>query len=920
MIPTKTLLALAAWTAAAPTLLGGQTVTGTSIQGDWVRVVSNNKPNDLMRIEVNGDATLVAVPISASQTDWQVGQVLWTQIQPTGVARVRGSDGNFYPATITLLGTDTIHVRIQHSGAGYDQTWTRAGPSVLGDWVRIAPPGDPEDGMRVNATGTDASIRYLPPAAPRVLRVGSRLWQGIRARGALDVLGSDGRYHLATVTLLGTDSLRIDSSSPAVSNGAIWVRPAAVAGARAAVRPPPTNPNTPGAGLQAPTGLPGVTPPATPTVIPPSGACVDTADPLDAEDVTWDWGLTVPIRNDSLTETLGLGEQMVGQHPSGSRFFVPVDIERSLLPGFGDGFSTIWEDRTRRVQGQQHVDLTRAEFDQRSQAARAAGLRATDIEAYDTPNGVRYAGLWETNQQGIDWRVDVDLTSSSFANLLRSSIPSTHRLVDLEVRSTPNGLLHSAIWYRSCSASTWSETRGMDATAFRQQLAAQAVLGFQAIDIESYQTSGGQRYAAIWEQKPATRGWAVSFDKGLNDFMNDHRMYVDQGMRLIDYESYSSAAGLRYAGIWAENDDRYDMPFRAAIDTTLATFLQANPVPGVSAVVMQGNRVLYRGGSGWADIQAQKRAHSGTIYPTASVAKVIAATLAVRLEQRGLIDLTRRTSSYVSVPYASHTHTLEQLLSKTGCMWHYDEGPEPPEQFYMWRDSVIAQYSGPDSILAGCTPGNQYHYSTHGFTFVGAALEKVTGKDIVTLIRDEIAAPFGLWSLNRSSTTGPVFGVPWFDQAQVYWYDTTTVNGAPRGLVIPRRPDDTWKILGGGLQIHARDLARFGALVRSGQLADTARMWTSQTAMAVTWAPPSGPAPPVGLAWDLTSPNGGRAVAEHGGYGVGARPWLGIYRGPSQLVVAVMTNQTDRFNGNATAIDALGTAIAGLVFANPPPP
>ncbi|MEZ4425256.1 MAG: serine hydrolase [Gemmatimonadota bacterium] len=919
---TLRLLSVLALQAGVPPALIAQTVQGTSLRGDWVRVVSNNNRNDQMRIHVDGDATLTVVP-SSSTRYWQVGQILWRAIQPSGEVAVRGSDGSYYPGAFTWQGSDTLRLHVQASGAGYDQTWTRAGPSVLGDWVRIAPPGDPEDGMRVQATGSEASIRYLPAAAPRSFRVGRRLWQGIRAQGALDVLGSDGRYHPATVTLLGTDSLRIDSASPMVSNGAIWVRPTAVAAARTAPAGPPANPNAPGSGLQPPAGPPGVTPPTTFTPPPASGACVATSTPLDAEDVRWQWGLTVPVRNDSLAEVLGVQEAMMSGLPSGPAL-APVDLEHSLLPGFPDGFAFIHEARSRRIQTQHHLLLTRAELDQRMQAARSAGLRPTDVEAYDTPAGVRYAGIWETNLQGVDWRVDVEVTSAELANVLRSSVPGSHRLVDLEVRSTPNGLLHSAIWYRSCDASNWSEVRGMDSTAFRQRIQTQSAAGFQVIDVESYETSGGQRYAAVWEAKDPARGWAVEFGRDLNGFLNDHRRYEDQGMRLVDYESYTTAAGPRYAGVWAENDDRYDMPFRMAIDTVLTTYVTTNPVPGVSVVVMRDGEVLYRGGAGQADRAAQKDAHSGTLYPTASVAKAIAATLAVRLESRGLIDLTRRTSDYVSVPNASHTHTLEQLLSKTGCVWHYPQGPEPPERFYMLRDSVIAQYSATDSIMTGCIPGSHYHYSTHGFTFVGAALEKVTGKDIVQLLRDEIVEPFGLWSLDRSSDVGPVFGVPWFNQAQLYSYDTTTVQGQPVGLTIPRRTDDSWKILGGGLQADARDLARFGELTLMGQIADTARLWTSHTDNTRTWSRPRRRvAPPVGLAWVLGTANAGRPVAMHGGYALGARSWLGLWRGPTaqqRLVVAVLSNQENTFAGGATDIQGLGTRIARLVFLRPPPP
>ena len=319
---------------------------------------------------------------------------------------------------------------------------------------------------------------------------------------------------------------------------------------------------------------------------------------------------------------------------------------------------------------------------------------------------------------------------------------------------------------------------------------------------------------------------------------------------------------------------------------------------------------------------------------TASVAKVIGGTIAARLEEQGRIDLTKLTRWYLRNLPTHHTHRVEQLLAKIGCVWHYLEGPEPVEQAYQWRDSALAQMQD-SALLAGCTPGQLYHYSTHGFTFVGGVLEKVLQKDIARIVTDELTRPFALPSMRTVAplvSFGSIGGswVPRYDLAQGYHF----VGG---GSQTRTYEDSSWKVLGGGLQTDAIDLARFGWLTLSGSVVSATvrdnRLWFSLTDSATVWPSGGSVQPPVGLAWVLrnvcTSPptNVGnlmcliptRRVAEHGGIARGARSQLAIYRDDG-LVIAILTNQRNSPLTLSHPIQGLADQLARIVFRNPPPP
>jgi CubicO group peptidase (beta-lactamase class C family) len=653
--------------------------------------------------------------------------------------------------------------------------------------------------------------------------------------------------------------------------------------------------------------------------------------------INWGLGMYSGSNDAARAEAVGIREFMAsGPQSAWTGRNVPADLEHSRFPGLQAGLAWIWDDGGSR---RAFRDQTKAQLDQRMQGARPAGERPVDFEARSTSSGMAYSTVWSSNVEGIDWRVSYDLTASQYGTEFQSWRAAGYRLVDMEAYQTPSGLRYAAIWWASCDGSNWKQVRDMSRQGYQNRVTSESQQGFRVVDFESYQTSAGQRYAAIWERVPSDRGWAVRTDRGLKQFLNYHHDYVDQGMRLLDYEAYDTANGPRYAGVWIENEPRYDFAFRPAVDSVITRYRDSVGVPGISVVVMQDDEVIYRRGFGWADSVQQKEAHSGTIYITASVAKAIGGTIAARLEERGLIDLSRTSRSYLSGMPPEHTHTVEQLLAKTGCVRHYPElrsrGRPDTTRAYSWH-LPVAQRVWRDSLLQNpsCTPGTRYHYSTHGYVFVDAILEEVTGKPVADILRDELTSPFGLTSMGPmvSGRWGGfgALGVRPYDLARAYRRHPTK----PAWREAVNYENGTWKFFGGGLQTNARDLARFGWLTLDGQIVSAStrdtRLWSRLTNGTVRWTN-GNPPTPTALAWvvrgrgpRVTTSSGSRnrRVAEHGGTARGAKSTLRLYRDEG-LTIAILSNQRDDLSsaaGTDHTPETLATRIARQVFANPPPP
>lgn len=940
-------------------------------QGNWVRVESNNPRNNGMRIRVEGDrATITAMPPRGSSR-LRVGQVVWVDISDDGSLDVRGSDGALHPSRLTMEGSNRLQLDIDmENSPGNDQTWERAGPSIDGDWVLYYTLKEHEHnwGTRVRVEGDRATIRYVPPTADRGYRVGDIIWREFSPsdRSSPSLYSFErhfggSRYEPAHMRASSYDdgilrSIAIDNE--ASTRPQLWGRPEAAEEVLArrveedrdeAALPdlpyePVRDPLAQDPDLEPSDDMKTVDQPE-PIPATPTAACLDTSLPHDGTGITWGWGLNSPTDWVSEEERLGIRKHMINDFQSQLSVrtgAIPTEIERSRIRLLDDGFGLVWQAMPEVFQPwKDHRALTASEFDQWSEAALSAGRRPIDVEVYRTSAGVRFAGIWTNNPEGIAWRARHDLTGAAYGQAVQNFRNSGYRLIDMEAYPTPDGIRYAGIWYRSCDSTNWDHDYGMDRDTYQETVEDFQARGFRVVDFESYRTPEGQRYAAVFEKPSSPRAWRVRSDRSLKWFLNYHHRYVDQGFRLIDYESYETADGIRYAGVWGANDARYAFPFRTALDDTIQAYRTRNGIPGLSVVVMQDDDVIYRRGFGWADSAQGKWAHSGTIYLTASIAKVIGATVAARLEEQERLDLSDTTANILDYIDSEHTHTVAQLLGKVGCIRHYDTLFADPNQarsddgslvvdplFYRWRDTAVARIESP--LLPNCTPGRHYEYSTHGFTFVGAVLEEVLGNDIGQILADELTGPAGLASMRRFSrffTTGPTGPVPYYDMAQGYQLDPPT--GLSQETAYGR---SSWKVLGGGLQVDAMDLARFGSLTLDGTLVSDSvrdnRLWMSQTGSAVHWPDSTEAAPDVGLGWVLRNVTAGgmnQRVAEHGGTARGARSQLQVYR-DAGLVVAILTNQRNGLltpgpaSPNSHRIRDFAETVADVVLSNPPVP
>ena len=267
------------------------------------------------------------------------------------------------------------------------------------------------------------------------------------------------------------------------------------------------------------------------------------------------------------------------------------------------------------------------------------------------------------------------------------------------------------------------------------------------------------------------------------------------------------------------------------------TFLK---IPGMSAVIIKDQEVLWTKGFGYADFESRVPATPDTLYSIASLTKTFAATLVMQLVEQGKLDLDEPVSHY-STDFKNDSVKVKHLLS------HTSDGP---------------------------TPGDHYQYDGDRFNYLTAVIEKKTGKPFREMMVKTFLDPLQMSSSVPGQTVvdepdkwGPVLGS---DNLKRYASDLSrlsqpyTLYGDSEIVHVPY-PGKSFFGAAAGLQSTVLDLAKFDAAIDRHQFLKKEtqeKAWTN-------FVSNSGQRLPHGLGWFVTDYGGIRLIWHYGHWGTG---------------------------------------------------
>jgi serine beta-lactamase-like protein LACTB len=328
-----------------------------------------------------------------------------------------------------------------------------------------------------------------------------------------------------------------------------------------------------------------------------------------------------------------------------------------------------------------------------------------------------------------------------------------------------------------------------------------------------------------------------------------------------------------------------DAPGAAEARAVLQQLLAETRSPSMSAAVSFGGEVVWAEAFGVADLETRAPATIAGRYRLASVSKLIAGATAARLAERGAIELDWPLARYrPSLPKAHHETTLRQLLAHTGGVRHYiprdydPKAPGGPIDYRPYNTTADALAVFIDDPLVS-VPGEEFNYSTFGYTLAGAVMESATGKSFPELVAAEVSRPLGLASVLAESMTTVI-------PERVSCYQTQQATGQ---LFKAPAINPAYKWAGGGYVATAADIARFCSAFSAPGYLDPEMLRTVFRPVPPTRAP----APvQVGMAWRMDRDGAGRLRAHHAGSIAGGRS-IAMLLPEAGVSVVILSNLSD---------------------------
>jgi CubicO group peptidase (beta-lactamase class C family) len=325
-----------------------------------------------------------------------------------------------------------------------------------------------------------------------------------------------------------------------------------------------------------------------------------------------------------------------------------------------------------------------------------------------------------------------------------------------------------------------------------------------------------------------------------------------------------------------------------AFAAELDSLRQAHGIAGLSVAVVRDGRVVLARGYGWADVEARRPATEHTPYNIASVTKPVSGVLAMRLVEKGVLDLDRPMARYEGwAEFCAEARADAPPIFFAD----YDCGPA-----VTLRHVLSMQMNG--------TAGERFYYNPISFSWASRPIMQAAGRPFSDLVAEEIFAPAGMTESARTHRNLPLRADIAAARAVPYHLDSA---GA---FVRSPEPGPQGDGAAGGVVSTVMDMARFDVALDEGRL-------ISDASKAEMWHPgrsSTGAVLPYGIGWYVEQVDG-RRVAWHTGLWEKAYSALYLKLPDERLTLILLANSEGLWWGKAldeAAVDRSPFAAAFL--------
>jgi len=165
-----------------------------------------------------------------------------------------------------------------------------------------------------------------------------------------------------------------------------------------------------------------------------------------------------------------------------------------------------------------------------------------------------------------------------------------------------------------------------------------------------------------------------------------------------------------------------------AQEQRLQDIIKPYGIPGMQLVCIKDGKVQNIN-VGFADVGSDKKVTPNTVFEAASLSKCVFSYIVMRLYDRGVIDLDKSLANYL--PNYDRFDPKDPRYAKITARMVLRHTTGLPN----WGDKYAELIFTPDSTFS---------YSGEGFQYLQHTVEKLTGKSLNELARQEVFKPFGM--------------------------------------------------------------------------------------------------------------------------------------------------------------------------------
>ena len=160
------------------------------------------------------------------------------------------------------------------------------------------------------------------------------------------------------------------------------------------------------------------------------------------------------------------------------------------------------------------------------------------------------------------------------------------------------------------------------------------------------------------------------------------------------------------------------------LEREIPELMEKANIPGLSMAVIRNGEIFWSGTFGVRNRETNESVDENTIFEAASLTKTVTAAAALKLVERGELDLDRTLAEYLPYPKLAGDERYKKITARH-VLTHTTGLPN-------WGNRLIRD------------PGELYAYSGEGFLYLGRTIAKITGMSLEEFAKKEIFEPLGM--------------------------------------------------------------------------------------------------------------------------------------------------------------------------------